>query len=92
MLIFFYWQGKINFCLQKLIIDKTLDDFSRREKGNFGGVFLIISIKFCCFIITAALRRQREARDRLERVNKERNERKDGAPGSGAQRDGNPVT
>ena len=32
----FILQGKINCCLQKLIFDKILDDFSRREKGNFG--------------------------------------------------------
>lgn len=34
-------EGKINFCLQKLIIQKTVTDLNRREEGK------IILFEFC---------------------------------------------
>ena len=80
-----FLQVQVNFCLQKLVFDSTLDDLVD-EKILFG--------------VFWNLRRQREARDQLKRLkkerkdreDKERKDREDGAPGSRAQRVGNPVT
>ena len=84
-ILMLFLQVQVNFCLQKLVFDSTLDDLVD-EKILFG--------------VFWNLRRQREARDQLKRLKKERKEREDkerkdredGAPGSRAQRVGNPVT